>query len=151
MLIFLLIPLARHADRRGRPGLLQGAVAKLRRLSLPALLALAVAFGGSVAYSGKTNGVQNLPPRPMPQLPAPTPPTAPSIFDYPRTVTETRAASGFALVGVGTNETFSFDPPAGATVCEGWRPFSLATDEKYDCAIVQLCKCAIEEMGGGEL
>ena len=53
-------------------------------------------------FSGKnTNGVQNLPPRPMPQLPAPTPP---SIFDYPRTVTETRAASGFALVGVGTNE-----------------------------------------------
>ena len=102
VLILLLVPLARHADRQGRPGLLSSAVAKLRRLSLPALLALAVAFGGSVAYSGKnTNGVQNLPPRPMPQLPAPTPP---SIFDYPRTVTETRAASGFALVGVGTNE-----------------------------------------------
>ena len=105
VLILLLVPLARHADRQGRPGLLSSAVAKLRRLSLPALLALAVAFGGSVAYSGKnTNGVQNLPPRPMPQLPAPTPPAVPSIFDYPRTVTETRAASGFALVGVGTNE-----------------------------------------------
>ena len=117
-LILLLVPLARHADRRGQPGLLSNAVAKLRRLSLPALLALAAAFGGSVAYSGKTNGVQNLPPRPMLQLPAPTPP---SIFDYPRTVTDSRAASGFALVGVGTNETFTFDPPACAEACADWR------------------------------
>ncbi len=101
VLILLLVPLARHADRRGQPGLLSNAVANLRRLSLPALMALAAAFGGSVAYSGKTNGVQNLPPRPMLQLPAPMPP---SIFDYPRTVTDSRAASGFALVGVGTNE-----------------------------------------------
>ena len=147
LLCALLWPLARHADRRGRPGLLSNAVAKLRRLSLPALLALAAAFGGSVAYSGKTNGVQNLPPRPMQQLPAPPP----SIFDYPRTITDARVASGIALVGVGTNETFTFDPPADATVCADWRPFGLATDAKSDCAIVQLCKCAIEEMGGGEL
>ena len=124
VLILLLVPLARHADRRGQPGLLSNAVAKLRRLSLSALLALAIAFGGSVAYSGKTNGVQNLPPRPMLQLPAPTPP---SIFDYPRTVTDSRAASGFALVGVGTNETFTFDPPMNATVCADWRMYGSAS------------------------
>jgi hypothetical protein len=74
---------------------------------LPPVQCAVIAFVMVVCtlFSGKnTNNVQNLPPRPMLQLPAPTPTPAPSIFDYPRTVTETRAASGFALVGVGTNE-----------------------------------------------
>lgn len=104
-------------------------------------------------FSGKnTNNVQNLPPRPLlPSASQTAPAAAPSIFDYPRTITDSRTASGFALVGVGTNETFTFDPPTNAAVCADWRPFGLATDAKSDCAIVQLCKCAIEEMGGGEL
>ena len=80
------------------------------------LFALAVAC---TALCGKnTNGVQNLPPRPVLQLPAPTPP---SILDYPRTITAARVASGIALVGVGTNETFTFDPPTNAVVCDDWR------------------------------
>ena len=80
------------------------------------LLALAVAC---TALCGKnTNGVQNLPPRPVLQLPAPTPP---SILDYPRTITAARVASGIALVGVGTNETFTFDPPTNAVVSDDWR------------------------------
>ena len=62
------------------------------------LIALAVAC---TLYSGKspngTNGVQNLPPRPVPPLASLTVP-APSIFDYPRMITETRVASGIALV-----------------------------------------------------
>ena len=104
-------------------------------------------------FSGKnTNNVQNLPPRPLPPPAGLTaPPPAPSILDYPRTITGARVASGIALTGVGTNETFTFDPPTNAVVCADWRPFGLATDAKSDCAIVQLCKCAIEEMGGGEL
>ena len=113
------------------------------------LFALAVTCTSLIGKSPNgTNGVQSLPPRPMLQLPAPTP-TA--ILDYPHTITDARVASGIALVGVGTNETFTFDPPTNAAVCADWRPFGLATDAKSDCAIVQLCKCAIEEMGGGEL
>ena len=115
------------------------------------LFALAVTCTSLIGKSPNgTNGVQNLPPRPVPPPASLTVP-APSIFDYPRTITDARVASGIALVGVGTNETFTFDPPADATVCADWRPFGLATDAKSDCAIVQLCKCAIEEMGGGEL
>ena len=57
----LLWPLARHADRRGRPGLLRSALSNLRRLTLPSLLALFTAFIGSVAHSGKTNGVEYAP------------------------------------------------------------------------------------------
>ena len=94
---------------------------------LPPVQCVVIAFVMVVCtlFSGKnTNNVQNLPPRPMLQLPAPTPP---SIFDYPRTVTETRAASGFALVGVGTNETFTFDPPTNATVCADWRMYGSAS------------------------
>ena len=90
------------------------------------LFALAVAC---TALCGKnTNGVQNLPPRPLP-LPASqtAPVAAPSIFDYPRAITDSRTASGFALVGVGTNETFTFAPPAGAIVCEDWRMYGSAS------------------------
>ena len=96
-LVVLLVSAARGAPQTfgARPRAPRGVV-------WAGLIALAVAC---TLYSGKspngTNGVQNLPPRPMLQLPAPTPP---SIFDYPRTVTDSRAASGFALVGVGTNE-----------------------------------------------
>ena len=94
---------------------------------LPPVQCVVIAFVMVVCtlFSGKnTNNVQNLPPRPMLQLPAPPPP---SIFDYLRTVTETRAASGFALVGVGTNETFTFDPPTNATVCADWRMYGSAS------------------------
>ena len=88
------------------------------------LFALAVTCTSLVGKN--TNGVQNLPPRPMLQLPAPQSPV-PSIFDYPRTVTEARAAAGIALVGVGTNETFAFDPPTNAAVCDDWRTYGSAT------------------------
>ena len=57
-LLLSLLPFARHADRRGRPGLLHGAVIRLRQLTPSVLLALAAALVGSVAHSGKTNGVQ---------------------------------------------------------------------------------------------
>ena len=54
-------PLARHADRRGAPGLLHVAITRLRRLTLPTLLALSAVFTISVAHSGKnTNSVQNV-------------------------------------------------------------------------------------------
>ena len=119
-LVVLLVSAARGAPQTfgARPRAPRGVV-------WAGLIALAVAC---TLYSGKspngTNGVQNLPPRPMLQLPAPTPP---SIFDYPRTVTDSRAASGFALVGVGTNETFTFDPPTNATVCADWRMYGSAS------------------------
>ena len=54
-------PLARHADRQGRPGLLHSALSNLRRLTLSTLLALSTVFTISVAHSGKnTNGVQSV-------------------------------------------------------------------------------------------
>ncbi len=88
------------------------------------LFALALTCTSLIGKSPNgTNGVQSLPPRPMLQLPAPTP----SVFDYPRTVTDSRAAAGFALVGVGTNETFTFDPPTNAVVCDDWRMHGSAT------------------------
>ena len=93
------------------------------RLGKPAwvgLFALAVACTSLIGKSPNgTNGVQSLPSCPMLQLPAP----APSILDYPRTVTASRAAAGFALTGVGTNETFTFDPPTNAVVCDDWRKY----------------------------
>jgi len=46
-------PLARHADRRGCPGLLHNAALRLRQLTLSALLALGAVSICAVAHSGK--------------------------------------------------------------------------------------------------
>ena len=47
LLCALLWPLARHADRRGRPGLLHGAALRLWQLPVSVLAALAAVFVGS--------------------------------------------------------------------------------------------------------
>ena len=104
-------PLARHADRRGRPGLLRSAVSNLRRLTLSTLLALSAVFTISVAHSGKnTNGVQNVG---GPHLMQTNPMTE-------QTVTAEEIAQGWRLESVVTNDVVSYAMPTNGVEYKPW-------------------------------
>ena len=104
-------PLARHADRRGEPGLLRSAVSNLRRLTLPTLLALSAVFTISVAHSGKnTNGVQSVG---GPYLMQVNPMTE-------QTVTAEEIAQGWRLESVTTNDTVSYAMPTNGAEYAPW-------------------------------
>ena len=108
-------PLARHADRRGRPGLLHGALTRLRQLALSALLALGIALVGSVAHSGKNT---NSPPAGMmmPLLPHSTGGT-PVV---PVVITPEEVAQGWRLAGVTTNDAVSYAMPTNGVEYMPW-------------------------------
>ena len=102
-------PLARHADRRGAPGLLHVAITRLRRLTLPALLALSAVFTISVAHSGKnTNSVQNVGGQFLMQ------------FTLPQAVTPQDFSNGWRVVEETETEPFA-QPSANAVTNERWR------------------------------
>ena len=104
-------PLARHADRRGRPGLLRSAVSNLRRLTLSTLLALSAVFTISVAHSGKnTNGVQSVG---GPYLMQVNPMTE-------QTVTAEEIAQGWRLESVTTNDAVSYAMPTNGVEYAPW-------------------------------
>ena len=102
-------PLARHADRRGRPGLLRSALSNLRRLTLTTLLALSAVFTISVAYSGKnTNSMQNVGGQFLMQ------------FTLPQAVTPQDFSNGWRVVEETGAESFA-QPSANAVTNERWR------------------------------
>ncbi len=104
-------PLARHADRRGRPGLLRSALSNLRRLTLTTLLALSAVFTISVAYSGKnTNSMQNVG---GPHLMQTNPMTE-------QTVTAEEIAQGWRLESVVTNDVVSYAMPTNGVEYAPW-------------------------------
>ena len=105
----LLWPLARHADRRGAPGLLHVAITRLRRLTLPTLLALSAVFTISVAHSGKnTNSVQNVGGQFLMQ------------FTLPQAVTPQDFSNGWRVVEETGAEPF-VQPSVNAVTNEHWR------------------------------
>ena len=104
-------PLARHADRRGEPGLLRSALSNLRRLTLSTLLALSTVFTISVAHSGKnTNGVNNVD---GPYLMQTNPMTE-------QTVTAEEIAQGWRLESVVTNDAVSYVMPKNGAEYAPW-------------------------------
>ena len=104
-------PFARHADRRGRPGLLHSALSNLRRLTLSTLLALSAVFTISVAHSGKnTNGVQSVG---GPHLMQTNPMTE-------QTVTAEEIAQGWRLESVVTNDVVSYAMPTNGVEYKPW-------------------------------
>ena len=117
----LLLPLARHADRRGRPGLLHSALSNLRRLTLPSLLALFTAFIGSVAHSGKTNGGTGT----TGILPVATVANGYAIPTggtpvVPVTVTPEEIVQGYRLESVTTNDAVSYAMPTNGAEYAPW-------------------------------
>ena len=108
-------PLARHADRRGRPGLLHGALTRLRQLTLSTLLALGIVFIGSVAHSGKST---NSPPAGimMPLLPHSTGGTT----VHPVVITQEEIAQGWRLESVTTNDAVSYAMPTNGVEYVPW-------------------------------
>ena len=117
----LLWPLARHADRRGRSGLLHSALSNLRRLTLSTLLALFTAFIGSVAHSGKTNGGTGT----TGILPVATVangyviPTGGTPV-VPGTVTPQEITQGYRLESVTTNDAVSYAMPTNGVEYAPW-------------------------------
>ena len=115
-------PLARHADRRGRPGLLRSAVSNLRRLTLSTLLALSAVFTISVAHSGKnTNGGTGT----TGILPVATVANGYAISTggtpvVPGTVTPQDFSNGWRVVEETETEPFA-QPSANAVTNERWR------------------------------
>ena len=117
----LLLPFARHADRRGRPGLLRSALSNLRRITLPSLLALFTAFIGSVAHSGKTNGGTGT----TGILPVATVATGYVIPTggtpvVPVTVTLQEITQGYRLESVTTNDAVSYAMPTNGVEYAPW-------------------------------
>ena len=117
----LLWPLARHADRRGRPGLLHSALSNLRRLTLSTLLALFAAFIGSVAHSGKTNGGTGT----TGILPVATVANGYAIPTggtpvVPVTVTLQEITQGYRLESVTTNDAVSYAMPTNGVEYAPW-------------------------------
>ena len=118
----LLWPLARHADRRGRPGLLRSALSNLRRLTLSTLLALFAAFIGSVAHSGKnTNGGTGttgiLPVATVANGCATSTGGTPVV---PVTVTLQEITQGYRLESVTTNDAVSYAMPTNGVEYAPW-------------------------------
>ena len=115
-------PLARHADRRGAPGLLHSALSNLRRLTLSTLLALSVVFTISVAHSGKntnngtgTTGI----------LPVATGANGYAIPTggtpvVPVAVTPQEIAQGYRLESVTTNDAVSYAMPTNGVEYAPW-------------------------------
>ena len=114
-------PLARHADRRGAPGLLHSALSNLRRLTLSTLLALSVVFTFSVAHSGKTSGGTGT----TGILPVATVANGYAIPTggtpvVPVAVTPQEIAQGYRLESVTTNDAVSYAMPTNGVEYAPW-------------------------------
>jgi hypothetical protein len=82
----------------------------LRKLPVPVLIAFLSLASGTSIVAQKTNGVNNIPPVPMPPRSAP-------VVD---TVKEDDVARGWRVESVTTNETFSFAMPSNASYVGNW-------------------------------
>ena len=115
-------PLARHADRRGRPGLLHSALSNLRRLTLSTLLALSAVFTISVAHSGKnTNngtGTTGILPVAMVANGYAIPTGGTPVV--PVTVTLQEITQGYRLESVTTNDAVSYAMPTNGVEYAPW-------------------------------
>ncbi len=82
----------------------------LRKLPVPVLIAFLSLASGTSIVAQKTNGVNNLPPMPMP----------PRSVPVVETVTDDDVARGWRVESVTTNETFSFAMPSNAVYVSNW-------------------------------
>ena len=82
----------------------------LRKLPVPVLIACLSLAVGTGIVAQKTNGVNNIPPVPMP------PRSAPVV----ETVTEDDVARGWRVECVTTNETVSYEMPSNAVHVNNW-------------------------------
>lgn len=103
MVCAALWPLARRADRRGKPGLLHGAAQRLRQLTLSALVALSAIFTVSVAHSGKMRS-----------------PAMGGTPVAPVSVTAEDISNGWRVVAETAGESFA-QPSANVITNERWR------------------------------
>ena len=82
----------------------------LRKLPVPVLIAFLSLASGTSIVAQKTNGVNNIPPMPIP----------PRSVPVVETISEDDVARGWRVESVTTNETVSYEMPSNAVYVSNW-------------------------------